>query len=232
MMLIVGLGNPGKQYEHTRHNVGFQVIDTLATVLNAPAWRRRGEAFITKISRQPMLLLAKPQTYVNRSGHAVADLLKFYRLPTEALLVLTDDLSLSVGQLRLRPSGSSGGHNGLRSIEESLGTNAFARLRIGIGHPGRKTQVKDYVLTIPLVDEAASLKVAKELAVQCILNLSEDTPIQSHTFRISTNDQKWPLNQSLSDKCKKTRDVPKSSATNPKIMADSVVKNTWQTVCF
>lgn len=134
MKIVVGIGNPGKRYERTRHNLGFQVVDRLAAEHGIEAKRRRFDARVGEghIGSQPVLLV-KPQTYVNLTGSAVAPLLRWYRSSTEDLLAVCDDLNLEPGKLRLRPRGSSGGHNGVQSLIECLGTEEFARLRIGIG---------------------------------------------------------------------------------------------------
>lgn len=134
MKIVVGIGNPGKRYERTRHNLGFQVVDRLAASHGIEVRRRRFDALVGEglIEGQPTLLV-KPQTYVNLSGSAVAPLLRWYRASLGDLLVVCDDLNLEPGKLRLRRQGSSGGHNGLQSIIECLGSEEFARLRIGIG---------------------------------------------------------------------------------------------------
>lgn len=134
MKIAVGIGNPGKRYEHTRHNLGFRVIDLLAAAHGISLSRRRFDALVgegTIGTRQA--LLVQPQTYVNLTGSCVAPLLRWYHCSTEDLLVVCDDLNLDLGKLRLRRQGSAGGHKGLQSIIECLGTDAFARLRIGIG---------------------------------------------------------------------------------------------------
>jgi PTH1 family peptidyl-tRNA hydrolase len=145
--LVVGLGNPGDKYRGTRHNVGFEVIDLLAarhglTFESAPAeavlarWRRPDDG----------VLLAKPLTFMNLSGRAAGDLLRFYKVPIEELLVVTDDVNLPLGRLRARGSGTEGGHNGLRSVAEQLGTVDYARLRIGVGRGDMRRDLADHVL--------------------------------------------------------------------------------------
>lgn len=147
MKLVVGLGNPGDKYRGTRHNVGFEVIDLLAarhglTFESAPAeavlarWRRPDDG----------VLLAKPLTFMNLSGRAAGDLLRFYKVPIEELLVVTDDVNLPLGRLRARGSGTEGGHNGLRSVAEQLGTVDYARLRIGVGRGDMRRDLADHVL--------------------------------------------------------------------------------------
>lgn len=134
MRLVVGIGNPGKRYERTRHNLGFRVVDRLAGHHGLTFARRRFDALVCEgLIQDCRVLLVKPQTYVNLSGTAVAPLMRWYRSATEDLLVVCDDLNLEPGKLRLRRRGSSGGHNGLQSVADCLGTDEFARLRIGIG---------------------------------------------------------------------------------------------------
>ena len=148
MKLIVGLGNPGAEYDRTRHNVGFLVLDRLARryAPGAVARSRFHGATLDAIIDSAKALLLKPTTYMNRSGLAVGDAVRFFKLdPAEDLLVIVDDLALPCGSIRLRGEGSAGGHNGLADIEQKLGTASYARLRIGIDQPGRIPQ-KDYVL--------------------------------------------------------------------------------------
>ncbi len=137
MKIVVGIGNPGKRYEPTRHNLGFRVVDRLAAEHGVAVRRRRFDALVGEGQVEGRaVLLVKPQTYVNLSGSAVAPLLRWYRAAPEDLLVVCDDLNLELGNLRLRRQGSSGGHNGLQSVIQCLGTEEFARLRIGIGRGG------------------------------------------------------------------------------------------------
>lgn len=148
MKVIVGLGNPGKQYESTRHNIGFDVIDELARRegQNGGKLKFDAEVFETVIKGE-MVLLVKPQTYMNASGRSIRQILNFYKLDIENLLVICDDLNLDTGRLRLRPKGSSGGQKGIQNTIDQLGGDQnFARLRIGIGRPTGRMQVVDYVL--------------------------------------------------------------------------------------
>jgi PTH1 family peptidyl-tRNA hydrolase len=134
MKLVVGLGNPGPEYRDTRHNVGFRVIDELARRWGLDRWREAFEALTAKTLRDAApVMLAKPVTFMNLSGRTVAGLAGFYKLETTDLLVVTDDAALPLGRLRARRGGSDGGHNGLKSIAAALGSQAFARLRVGVG---------------------------------------------------------------------------------------------------
>jgi len=146
--LLVGLGNPGPEYAQTRHNVGFMVIDALIDRLRAGPVRQEGAAELAETRYKGRdLVLAKPLTFMNRSGLAVEGLLRAYDLSPSSLLVIVDDVHLDVGQLRLRPGGSSGGHNGLSHIEDQIGTDQYPRLRIGIGSDYESGHQADYVLS-------------------------------------------------------------------------------------
>jgi PTH1 family peptidyl-tRNA hydrolase len=146
--LIVGLGNPGADYARTRHNAGFQVLERLAERWRADwAYEKKFSAGVARVERAGRrVLLCKPQTYVNASGQAVGAVLAFYRVPLPQVLVVVDDADLPLGEVRLRPGGSSGGHHGLESIEQRLGTREYARLRIGIGRQGGAREITGYVL--------------------------------------------------------------------------------------
>ena len=145
--LIVGLGNPGPEYEDTRHNVGFMAVDLLAQRLRLSLDHAHNALVGWGQHKGRRVGLAKPQTYVNRSGTPVAALLDAHSLDPSDLLVVVDDLNLDTGQLRLRPGGSSGGHNGLDHITQRLGTSAYPRLRIGIGSDYARGAQADYVLS-------------------------------------------------------------------------------------
>ncbi len=146
-ILVVGLGNPGREYRDSRHNVGFMVVDQLAQELSVRMTRVQSRAITGSTSLEDKkLILAKPQTYMNLSGQSVASLVHFYKIPVENLLVINDDIDLPFGVLRLRPGGGSAGQKGMQSIIERLGTQQFARLRVGVGRPPGQKQSADYVL--------------------------------------------------------------------------------------
>ena len=169
MKLIVGVGNPGPRYRDTRHNVGFVVAEELA--------RRRGLAFASApanalIARTPAsadgLIIAKPMTYMNRSGEAAAALQRFYRVVLEEMLVVIEDVNLPLGRLRARAQGASGGHNGLRSIIEALGTEAFPRLRVGVGRGDERRELGDYVLSRFDPEEREAIEAAVVRATDAV----------------------------------------------------------------
>jgi PTH1 family peptidyl-tRNA hydrolase len=148
MFIIVGLGNPTKEYEGTRHNVGFEVIDRIADKYNISVTDRKSRAFCGKgIIAGQKVLLVKPQTYMNLSGESVRGLVDYYKIDEESeLLVIFDDISLDVGQLRIRKKGSAGGHNGIKNIIAHLGTNVFQRIKVGVGEKPKEYDLADYVL--------------------------------------------------------------------------------------
>ncbi|TGA96526.1 aminoacyl-tRNA hydrolase [Sporolactobacillus shoreae] len=148
MKIIIGLGNPGSEYAHTRHNIGFEVIDELAARHHIDLNRTKFNALFGKglIDGQEVLLV-KPLTYMNASGEAAGPLVHFYKLTPDDVLAIHDDMDLPVGRIRLRQKGSSGGHNGVKSLIQHLHTQEFARIRVGVGHPERSRQVViNYVL--------------------------------------------------------------------------------------
>ena len=147
MILIAGLGNPGKEYENTRHNAGFLVLDTLAQKLGADLSERKHRALCGKavIGGQKVILL-KPQTYMNSSGESIRAAADSFKVPPEDILVVYDDISLAPGQLRIRAKGSAGGHNGIKSIIAHLGTQEFPRVKVGIGEKPPRMDLADYVL--------------------------------------------------------------------------------------
>ncbi|MGH7797209.1 MAG: aminoacyl-tRNA hydrolase [Candidatus Binatia bacterium] len=147
MKLIVGLGNPGKRYAATRHNLGFLIVDRIAAQIGIALGKKLHEALVGSGSIEgEKIVLAKPQTYMNRSGPTVADLLREFGIPTDDLVVINDDLDLPFGRIRIRPGGSAGGHRGLGSIAESLAGAPFCRVRVGIGRPPEGVEAAEYVL--------------------------------------------------------------------------------------
>ena len=170
MFLIVGLGNPGSQYEDTRHNIGFKVLDNIAQEYNIDINRQKfkgmyGEGFING----EKVILLKPSTYMNLSGESVKEVLDFYKLSNEDILVIYDDISLDVGRLRIREKGSAGGHNGIKNIIAHLGTDVFPRIKVGVGQPD--VDLVNYVLgkfskeEMDVLSESieASTKAVKEI---------------------------------------------------------------------
>jgi PTH1 family peptidyl-tRNA hydrolase len=159
--LIVGLGNPGREYVNTRHNAGFWWVTQCAEITRIEL--KPEPRFFAVAGRQlgdEGLHILLPQTFMNLSGKSVAALLRFYKIPVEALLVVHDELDLQPGEARLKKGGGHGGHNGLKDIAAQLGTLDFWRLRLGVGHPGHKSEVSNYVLNPPKVDELDEIESA------------------------------------------------------------------------
>lgn len=177
--IIVGLGNPGTRYDGTRHNFGFLVLDALAEALavgGRPQWKEQSGAQVLKVTgSHGDLLLVKPMTFMNRSGEPLVQIMKFFKKGLGEILVLHDELDLPFGTLRLKRGGGEGGHNGLRSISSSLGSNAYDRLRLGIGKPAHPSfEIVDWVLTRFSRDEQAQLSALVERAVEMVILAHKD----------------------------------------------------------
>jgi len=143
MKVVVGLGNPGSRYQGTRHNVGYRVIDLLAEGPRCGRFHCRSQAQIAELAADShKVLLVKPETFMNLSGRCVRQVMDFYQIPLEDLLVVCDDINLPLGKLRVRPRGTHGGHNGLRDIQNHLGTTVYPRLRLGVDSPGEQEAVE------------------------------------------------------------------------------------------
>ena len=159
MKLIVGLGNPGRRYAGTRHNVGFDVLDTIAE-RNRVEWESAPAEALMARWRIMNVVLAKPLTFMNLSGGAILDLLQFYKIDRSDLLVVVDDINIELARLRARPGGSAGGHNGLKSVIAQLGTEEFARLRVGVGRGDARRELSDHVLATFDADERPTVAEA------------------------------------------------------------------------
>lgn len=170
MILVVGLGNPGKIYINSRHNVGFKAIEKLSKILQIALKKDRGTFSLSgkgKIKEQDVIL-AMPQTFMNLSGIAVRQLIKKYKIDLAKLLVVCDDLDLEFGRLKIKPSGSSGGHRGIKSIIDSLGSQNFTRLRIGIGRPDCNLETAEFVLsTFNKTEKRELKKILHEASICC-----------------------------------------------------------------
>lgn len=168
--LIAGLGNPGREYRENRHNIGFMVIDRLSEMLGYKLNRVQSKAIVRMGNYQEnKLILAKPQTFMNLSGQSVIGLMHFYKVENQNFMVIHDDLDLPLGTLRLRPSGGSAGQKGVGSIMEQLGTQDFARLRVGIGRPPGRMEAADYVLQNFTRAEQEVLNMVLEKASKAVL---------------------------------------------------------------
>lgn len=168
--LVVGLGNIGDQYEGTRHNAGFDVVDALAEDLDIPVQRLKFKALTnTAVLGGEKILLMKPVTYMNLSGEAVEPAAAFYKVPPEHILILSDEVALPPGKLRVRPGGSAGGHNGLKSVIAHLHTDAFPRIRVGVGQKPRPDyDMADWVLGKPQGEDRTNIDAAVKRAAQAV----------------------------------------------------------------
>lgn len=158
MFLVVGLGNPGLNYAYTRHSVGFMCVDHLSYALGFPEFKEKFDSLYTDkiIESTDKIFIQKPQTFMNLSGRAVAQIVSFYKIPSQNVFVIHDDLDINPLKIKIKFGGSSGGHNGIRDIDKAIG-NEYWRIRIGIGRPPIKTEVANYVLSMFYQDEITNL---------------------------------------------------------------------------
>lgn len=171
--LVIGLGNPGPEYVHTRHNAGFMVIDLLAETLGATYWKDEAGAKTTRVRLgDDELVLAKPQAFMNLSGKAARRLVDLYSVPTDEVIVVHDDLDLPAGDIRAKRAGGHGGHNGLRSLHDSIG-DSYLRVRVGIGRPPGRMDPADYVLEPLRGQRLESLEGSVPTAAQAVLDIIE-----------------------------------------------------------
>lgn len=176
--LVVGLGNPGARFESTRHNMGFLAVDRLAEQEKLRFNKLRFKAWTAewKLGEEKILVM-KPQTYMNLSGESVGEAARFYKIPADHVVVVSDDVSLPVGKLRIRKSGSAGGHNGLKNIIQHLGTDGFPRIKVGVGMPEHPDhEMIDWVIGKPQGEEAKLLRATLDRAAEAALCLIEDGP--------------------------------------------------------
>jgi PTH1 family peptidyl-tRNA hydrolase len=178
--VVVGLGNPGRRYRSTRHNVGHRVVDRLATRWDVPLAREAHHAVVGEARRGgERVLLVKPQTFMNASGATVGSNQRFYRTPPERIVVVHDDVDLDVGRLRVRSGGGAGGNHGVESILAALGDPGFLRVKVGVGRPPRGRVETDWVLGAPTGAEAAALADAEERAAEAVELLLADGPARA-----------------------------------------------------
>lgn len=183
--LIVGLGNPGREYENTRHNIGFMAADALREKFGATLERSKNKALICECKiGDKRVLIAKPQTFMNLSGAAVSEICKFYKIPYDKVIIMFDDVSLDVGKIRMRRSGSHGGHNGMKDISLALSTNDIFRIKIGVGQkPHPEYDLKDWVLGKFPKSDADNISIALNKvigAVSEVLNGKIETAMNKY----------------------------------------------------
>ncbi len=189
MKLVIGLGNPGSKYRATRHNVGFWVIDEIARRWEvSDGWRERSEALYVKKGREA--ILAKPLTFMNNSGFAMSGLAQYFQIEPADMLVIVDEAALPLGRLRARRAGSAGGHNGLKSIIEQIGTSEFPRLRLGVGRGDARRDLADHVLSKFEPDERATIEAATLRAADAAeMFISEGIERVMSTFNAADSQQ-------------------------------------------
>lgn len=177
LFLVVGLGNPGSQYEFTKHNVGFLTVDYLADKLNIKINKLKFKGLFAKekIENEDVVLL-KPQTYMNLSGESVRDFANFFKIPPENIIVVVDDVDLPMGKIRIRKKGSAGTHNGMKSIIYQLQSDNFIRIKVGIEREGRKDDLADYVLKGFSKDEVPIMEESMERAAKAVLEILKKGP--------------------------------------------------------
>jgi len=186
MKLVAGLGNPGRAYARTPHNVGFQVVELLMEHLGISGFQQKFKSEICRTSiRGESCLFIKPQTYMNKSGEAVAEVVNFYKIPLKKIVIISDDIDLPSGKVRFRDEGGHGGHNGLRSIIESLGTGNFHRIRFGVGRPADKDNVVGHVLGRWSAAEKRLTRNAFNLALNEMVKFLETSQFQNVSFSVT-----------------------------------------------
>lgn len=210
MKLVVGLGNIGKEYAQTRHNIGFMVIDELANRYNVNAWQTKWQAEVAQCFMPNKVLLVKPNTYMNLSGNAVREIVNFYNIAAEDVIVIQDDLDLPCGHIRIREKGSAGGHNGISSIIQNLSTQEFPRLKIGIGHPEQSgKKVVNHVLERFNSEEQPLIKEAIANVASAIELLVKESDLRSVMNKYNTKKAPKP---------KKEKAVKQEDAAQPDMM--------------
>lgn len=178
MYIIAGLGNPGKEYENTRHNIGFDIIDVIADAYHIDMNEKKFKAIFGKgLIDGTKVILVKPQTYMNLSGESIRQIADYYDCDTtEELIVIHDDISLDVGQIRIRTKGSAGGHNGLKNIILNLGHDGFSRIKVGVGEKPKGYDLADYVLGHFTKEDRETLKISAEHAAEAVKMLLSGNP--------------------------------------------------------
>lgn len=175
MYIIIGLGNPTAQYAGTRHNIGFDVVAKLSEKYNIPLDIKKHKALCGKgMIEGEKVILAQPQTYMNLSGESVRELADYYKVSEEEIIVIYDDISLDVGQLRIRAKGSAGGHNGIKNIIQHLGTEKFLRIKVGVGDKPKNWDLADYVLSRFPAEEQETVEEGKNMAADACVKIMQE----------------------------------------------------------
>ena len=202
MFLIVGLGNPGTEYAATRHNIGFDMVTYLSDKYGIALRSKEGKAIVGKgVIEGQKVMLVQPQTYMNLSGESVRALMDYYKLTTDEIVIIYDDISMPVGQVRIRPKGSAGGHNGIKSIIAHLGTQEFPRVRIGVGEKPARMDLADYVLGHFPKEEAETMTTAfKDGAAAVVDMMTEGVEAAMNHFNGAARGEKEKLEKQKAER--------------------------------
>ena len=202
MFLIVGLGNPGTEYAATRHNIGFDMVTYLSDKYGIALRSKEGKAIVGKgVIEGQKVMLVQPQTYMNLSGESVRALMDYYKLTTDEIVIIYDDISMPVGQVRIRPKGSAGGHNGIKSIIAHLGTQEFPRVRIGVGEKPARMDLADYVLGRFPKEEAETMTTAfKDGAAAVVDMMTEGVEAAMNHFNGAARGEKEKLEKQKAER--------------------------------
>ena len=218
MMLFVGLGNPGSQYEKNRHNVGFMAVSRIVENHNFSPWKNKFRGSISNgLLRNQKIIILKPNTFMNLSGQSVGEVIRFYKIPSSKVIVFHDEIDFPLGKLKFKSGGGHAGHNGLRSISEHIGSD-YIRIRIGVGHPGNKNAVANYVL-------GDFSKVEQETITQILEVISTEAP--DLTLENATDFGK-SISEKIQKNTSKDKVIKKETVENPKRVIEDTKRSSLQ----
>jgi len=218
MMLFVGLGNPGSQYEKNRHNVGFMAVSRIVENHNFSPWKNKFQGSISNgLLRNQKIIILKPNTFMNLSGQSVGEVIRFYKIPSSKVIVFHDEIDFPLGKLKFKSGGGHAGHNGLRSISEHIGSD-YIRIRIGVGHPGNKNAVANYVL-------GDFSKVEQETITQILKVISTEAP--DLTLE-NTTDFGKSISEKIQKNTSKDKVIKKETVENPKRVVEDTKRSSLQ----
>jgi PTH1 family peptidyl-tRNA hydrolase len=218
MMLFVGLGNPGSQYEKNRHNVGFMAVSRIVENHNFSPWKNKFRGSISNgLLRNQKIIILKPNTFMNLSGQSVGEVIRFYKIPSSKVIVFHDEIDFPLGKLKFKSGGGHAGHNGLRSISEHIGSD-YIRIRIGVGHPGNKNAVANYVL-------GDFSKVEQETITQILKIISTEAP--DLTLE-NTTDFGKSISEKIQKNTSKDKVIKKETVENPKRVVEDTKRSSLQ----
>ena len=218
MMLFVGLGNPGSQYEKNRHNVGFMAVSRIVENHKFSPWKNKFQGSISNgLLRNQKIIILKPNTFMNLSGQSVGEVIRFYKIPSSKVIVFHDEIDFPLGKLKFKSGGGHAGHNGLRSISEHIGSD-YIRIRIGVGHPGNKNAVANYVL-------GDFSKVEQETITQILKVISTEAP--DLTLE-NTTDFGKSISEKIQKNTSKDKVIKKETVENPKRVVEDTKRSSLQ----